>query len=197
MRSAFFASTLLAFLVPQTFAVIYITEPTASTVCSAGVPCNVRWNDDGQAPVLATIGACSVGLYVGSQQQQTFLQDISDNTLVANQSFVQWTPNASVGPNNSNYFVRFASLSYKDPNNPQYPYMSFSAKFTLNGMTGTFNSTVLSQISAAPSSTSASVSSTSAAATTTLSKATTSKATGSSTSTASSSAASSTQTSRC
>jgi len=149
MLSTFFAATLVASLAPQALATIFITEPVLSTTCTAGSVCNVRWNDDGNAPTLSTIGASSVGLYVGSVQQQTLLQDITDSIDVSTASSVQWTPDANVGSNGNFYFVRFSSLALKDTTNVNFPYQSFSAKFTLNGMTGTFNSTVQSQINGA------------------------------------------------
>lgn len=134
-------------LASQASAEIFITEPVASTQCAAGTPCNVRWNDDGAAPVLATIGRCRISLYTGGAQQQTFLQEISADLDVSTNSFVTYTPNASVGENGNMYFIRFESLALKQTANPAFPYQSFSAKFTLNGMTGKFSPEVGAQIS--------------------------------------------------
>jgi hypothetical protein len=40
------------------------------------------------------------------------------------------TIDTSIGEDGDYYFVRFTSLGLKDSKNPQYPYQSFSAKFT-------------------------------------------------------------------
>ncbi|KAG9047931.1 hypothetical protein FS837_001188 [Tulasnella sp. UAMH 9824] len=146
MRSFATAVLVAGALVSQTAATIYVTEPVASTICTAGTPCNIRWNDDGNAPVLATIGVCNIELCVGSQFQQTCLQTASQADVSTN-AYVTYLPNAAVGPNGSDYFIKFTSLNYKDAATPTVPYTSYSAKFTLNGMTGTFNATVQAQIS--------------------------------------------------
>lgn len=151
MRSFAAALLVAGALVSQTAATIYVTEPTASTICTAGTACNVRWNDDGNAPVLATIGVCSVDLYTGGVQQQTFLQNIGSVDVSTN-AYVTYLPDATVGSNGNMYFVKFTSLAFKDPANPTFPFTSYSAKFTLNGMTGTFNSTVQAQIDGVASS---------------------------------------------
>jgi hypothetical protein len=108
--------------------------------------------------------------------QQTPLQQIVPSVDVSTTSSVQFTPDASIGPNGNEYFVRFESISLKDAKAPQFPALAFSAKFTMAGMTGTFNATVQAQIdgqSTAPiggAPTSAAASSGGAAATTTGSK---------------------------
>ena len=47
-----------------------MTSPTASTTCAGGQTCTVNWQDDGQDPNLDAFGDASVGLYVGSVNQQ-------------------------------------------------------------------------------------------------------------------------------
>jgi hypothetical protein len=44
---------------------VQVTDPVASTVCHGGQSCDVAWVDDGQSPLLSSIGECTVGLYNG------------------------------------------------------------------------------------------------------------------------------------
>lgn len=145
MFSSIISAALVATLAaPQVLANLYITAPVASTTCAAGQPCQVAWNDDGTTPALGTIGACTVGLYVGSQQTQILLQNLGDVNVVQ-QATAVFTPDATVGGNSNLYFLRFTATNY---NVGQYPYEGFSAKFTLSGMTGTFNATEQSLMTA-------------------------------------------------
>jgi len=160
----------IAAVTPQAVAELFTTNPTATTVCNAGQSCAITWNDDGVAPALAAIGPCSIGLYAGSAQQQTILQLITASLDVSTTATVAFTPDATVGPDYNGYFIKFISLGLKNPVGSATPYEQFSAKFTLSGMTGTFNSTVQSEISGAsvpPTSTPGSTSSASKISTTT------------------------------
>ncbi|OCB89170.1 hypothetical protein A7U60_g3653 [Sanghuangporus baumii] len=174
---------LLVSLVASGMAKPFITSPVEGTVCSGGSTCNINWQEDNDAPLLAEFGDASVGLFVGSVSQQTMLQNISDSVNVATTASIAFTVDPSAGPDDSIYFIRFDSLTSR---NGTAPNQSFSAKFTLNGMSGTFNSTVQAQINAAAS---GAASSTSAATSSGLTSSSTSK-TASSTASASSAAAS-------
>jgi hypothetical protein len=135
---------------PQAFATIFITAPIATTTCQGGQMCTVTWKEDDArtAPLLADWGAASVGVYAGSVQQQTLLQEIQPSVNVAQNAAIQFTVNPAIGPNSNQYFIRFQSASVRDPANPTFPLQAFSAKFTLAGMSGQFNATVQAQISA-------------------------------------------------
>jgi len=176
----FFKSlAVLALATAPAFATVYLTSPTASSTFHGGQAATVSWQDDGQAPSLQDFGNAKVSVYVGNAQQQTSLQLIVDSVNVATTSSIQFTPNPSIGPNGNEYFIRIESLGFKDPKNPQFPALSFSAKFALDNMSGTFNQTVLAQIagqSTAPlaGQTSAAASSPSASASLTSSRASTS-----------------------
>ncbi|TFY63730.1 hypothetical protein EVG20_g6197 [Dentipellis fragilis] len=151
-----FSTALVAVLLassPVALGKIFTTAPVASTNWQAGQQFSVTWQDDGSAPNLQAFGLADVGLYAGSQSQQTLLQDIG-NVDVSTTNSVQFTPSASVGPNGASYFIRFTSVNLKDPNAPTFPAQAFSAIFTLSGMTGQFNASVQAQIagSAAPAS---------------------------------------------
>lgn len=146
----------LAAVVPLAQATVFITDPVATSTLAAGQQSTVTWQDDGTAPSLATFGLASIGLYVGTQSQQTLLQSIATNIDVSKVNSQTWAPSATVGPNFAGYFIRIQSNSAPNPNNTQFPAQAFSAKFTLTGMTGTFNSTVQAEISGAVSSAGAS-----------------------------------------
>lgn len=171
MFSSIFAVSFLAALAPQALATLYITAPVATTTCQAGQPCAVSWDDDGTQPTLSQIGACTVALYVGSQTTQIQLQALG-NVDVSTQATASFVPDASVGGNSPLYFLRFTSTVL---NEGAYPWEGFSAKFTLSGMTGTFNATEQSLMTAP---TSAIGSSTPAASTTSSGSAPASTSTG-------------------
>jgi len=137
----------VAALVSQAVATLYVTSPTASTTCTANQPCLLSWNDDGNLPPLSQIGSCSVGLYVGSQTNQFFLQALPD-VVVSQQASATFQVPPNVGGNSNLYFVRFTSHNLTEG---QYPWEGFSAKFTLTGMIGTFNDTELSAMTGATS----------------------------------------------
>lgn len=142
-----FLSTLVVLaLSASAFANVFITSPVASTTFTAGQPCTVTWQDDGQQPTLQAFGPAIVSIYAGNSQQQTLLQTITSSVNVATAQAVTFTPDPAIGPNGNQYFIRFQSISLKDATQIQYPALAFSAKFTMSGMTGTFNSTVQSEI---------------------------------------------------
>jgi len=141
MRAFISALAFVAAAIQHAYGAVYITAPVGSSKCNAGSNCPVSWNDDGQQPTLAQIGLCNVGLYVGSPQVQYLLQSIGSVT-VSEASNLQFTPDASVGANSDQYFVRFTSLNLNSTAAPMYPYEAFSSKFSITGMTGQFNSTI-------------------------------------------------------
>jgi len=134
-------------LASSVFATVFLTAPVASTTYSGGKPAVVTWQDSGSAPSLKDFGPAKISIYVGNAQQQTSLQTLNASVDVSLTNTINFTPDASIGPNSSEYFIRVESLSLKDPSQPQYPALAFSAKFTLDSMTGTFSADVQSQIS--------------------------------------------------
>jgi len=128
------------------FANVFITNPTSSTTFNGGKSATVSWQDDGKQPTLQAFGPAIVSIYAGNSQQQTLLQTITPSVDVSTTQSVVFTPDATIGPNGNEYFIRFQSISLKDATQTQYPALAFSAKFTMAGMTGTFNATVQSQI---------------------------------------------------
>jgi hypothetical protein len=135
------------------FAELSVTAPIGTTTCTGGQTCQVSWEDNHTGVSLAQQGNCTIALYTGGAQQQTFLQPIvSPNSVnVSTTASVEFTVDPTIGPNGSDYFIRFSSTSLANPTSAGNPYLSFSAKFTLAGMSGTFNQTVLNQIASASS----------------------------------------------
>jgi len=147
-----FASILTAALLAvPAFAAVSITEPVASTSWAAGVQQTIQWQDDGQTYNLTAFGLSEVGVWAGNQIQQTELQMIVASVDVSTTSSITFTPLATIGPDGDYYFIRFTSINMKQAANPMYPEEAFSAKFTLTGMTGTFNATVQAEVNAASS----------------------------------------------
>ncbi|GLB39818.1 putative ser-Thr-rich glycosyl-phosphatidyl-inositol-anchored membrane family protein [Lyophyllum shimeji] len=128
------------------FATVYVTSPTATASFTGGQQATISWQDDGKAPSLKDFGPAKVSIYAGNAQQQTLLQQIVASVDVGSTQAIQFTPDPSIGPNSSEYFIRFESLGLKDPAAPQYPALAFSAKFTMSGMTGQFSPAVQAQI---------------------------------------------------
>ncbi|EMD37069.1 hypothetical protein CERSUDRAFT_114965 [Gelatoporia subvermispora B] len=141
------AFLLLAAFAQSAFATIYITSPVATTSWAAGQQQNVNWQDDGTSPSLSAFGPASVGIYIGTVNQQTLVQEIVSNVDVSTTSSIAFTPDQTMGSNGDMYFIRFQSLSATD-STTGYPLEAFSSKFTLTGMTGQFNATEEAEINA-------------------------------------------------
>lgn len=142
-----FKSLIVSFaLAASVLANVYITSPTADTTWTGGQEATIDWQDDGSSPSLASFGLAKFSIYVGNANQQTSLQLISGNVSVANVSSLTFTPSPTIGPDSNEYFIRVESLNLKDASNSQYPALAFSAKFTLAGMSGTFNSSLQAEI---------------------------------------------------
>ncbi|KAG2103395.1 uncharacterized protein F5147DRAFT_278342 [Suillus discolor] len=142
-----FSKAVISFaLAGSALANVFITSPVASTTFTAGQQAIVNWQDDGLSPNLTSFGASLIGIYTGNANQQTLLQTISSSVDVSTTSSINFTPDGTIGPDSDEYFVRFTSINLKDATNSQFPAEAFSAKFTMTGMTGTFNTTVQDEI---------------------------------------------------
>lgn len=133
-------------LAASALANVFVTSPVATTTFTAGQQATITWQDDGTTPNLTSFGPSLIGIYTGNANQQTLLQTVNPSVDVSTTSSVSFTPDGTIGPDSSEYFVRFTSISLKDATNSQYPAEAFSAKFTMTGMTGTFNSTIQDEI---------------------------------------------------
>ena len=63
-----------------------------TTVCHGGQPCPVQWLDDGEEPLLATMGACYVSLYAGNEARLYVHNQFSTWTNVAQKLIQQIEP---------------------------------------------------------------------------------------------------------
>jgi len=131
-------------LVSVAFATVYVTAPVASTSYHAGQSAVVSWIDDTHTPLLAQFGPASISIYVGNAHQQTSLQVLNSSVDVSKVSTINFIPDATICPNGNEYFIRFESLGLKD--SAGFPVESFSALFTLTGMTGSFSSSIQAEI---------------------------------------------------
>ncbi|KAI5994346.1 hypothetical protein EDD15DRAFT_791774 [Pisolithus albus] len=118
----------IALLVSSLFATahasIYVTNPVQSTVCTGGQSCQVQWVDNGESPLLSSLGTCDVALYTG---EFVLAQALNPIDVSASSSF-SFAPNPSAGPDGQ-YYIVFSNQALN--------YYGYSASFTLSGMTGT------------------------------------------------------------
>jgi hypothetical protein len=121
-----FPLSLLALAAPA-LATIYTISPVTSTVSTGGQALHVQWTDDGATPSLSEIGAASINLCVGSQTNQTCVQELGASVDVSKATYVNATIDPSVGENGDFYFIRYTSIAFRDG---AYPYQQFSARFT-------------------------------------------------------------------
>jgi len=124
---------------------VFITDPTATSTINGGDKYTIKWMDDGKSPKLEDFGMAKISIYVGNAKQQTSLQ-LAGNVDVSKEQSLEFTPDPSIGPNGSEYFIRVESVNLKDAAAPQFPALAFSAKFTMSGMTGKFSDDILKQI---------------------------------------------------
>lgn len=138
----------VAALAAQVFASPFITFPVVGSSIPGGSEATITWieGSSSTAPSLKDFGPSKISIYAGNAQQQTSLQLIDESLDVSKESSVKFTVDKSIGPDSDQYFIRIESLAFKDPAQPQYPALSFSAKFRLTGMTGAFSSAVQAQI---------------------------------------------------
>jgi hypothetical protein len=141
-----FSKALVFFsLISVAFATVYVTAPVATTTYQAGKNASVNWMDNNVPPTLAQFGLSKISIYVGNAKQQTSLQLLNPGIDVSQASSINFIPDPTIGPDGSEYFIRFESLKFK-VNGTQDPAEAFSALFTLSGMTGTFASSVQLEI---------------------------------------------------
>ncbi|UZJ57171.1 hypothetical protein CBS101457_006491 [Exobasidium rhododendri] len=117
-----------------------LTAPVASTTTIGGSSLKLKWSDNGVAPELSSAwGGVNIFLAAGGESTQYKLQQLASNisTKTTHGSYIV---DQSIGPDGQYYFIRMEGT---ETNSSGIPAMSFSARFTLTGMTGTFNSTVL------------------------------------------------------
>ncbi|KIL55987.1 hypothetical protein M378DRAFT_173094 [Amanita muscaria Koide BX008] len=110
-------------------AAIYVTEPSAGSSCHGGQTCSISWLDDGQAPLLSSIGVTRVALYTGELQLVQTLQPVD----VSSAHTLTFTPDPKAGPNSGSYYIAFIPAS-------DSAYRGYSPWFSLDNMSGSFAS---------------------------------------------------------
>ncbi|EMD37041.1 hypothetical protein CERSUDRAFT_114942 [Gelatoporia subvermispora B] len=122
-------------------ATIFVTSPASDGTCQGGSSCTVEWEDNGEAPLLSTIGPCFVGLYNGNH---VLIQQI-DPVNVASVHSLTFTPDPQAGPNGGGYYVNFTTVN--PIGSPAAHYTQYSPDFKLDAMDGSFSSPVASDTS--------------------------------------------------
>ncbi|GAA5963847.1 hypothetical protein JCM21900_004425 [Sporobolomyces salmonicolor] len=139
----------------------YLVKPTASDSFNSGKQFTVTWIDNNNAPTSEAFGPSTLYIATGSSTQHTNLATLGHVASPSNTTEVKITVDASWGPDSDLYFMLLQSDSGVDSTG--IPLQSFSARFSLTKMTGTFSSAVLAQISGISSGAPVSTSSTVAA----------------------------------
>ncbi|KAF7352163.1 hypothetical protein MVEN_01179500 [Mycena venus] len=116
----------------------FFTTPSATVGFTGGQPANITWTLV-DFPGLPTFGNAKATVSSASPLLNSTLQLISDNVDI-NTLFLPFTPDPSIGPNGRYYFIVFESLN----DNSSFRIESFSPAFTLSGMTGSFNMSIVS-----------------------------------------------------
>jgi Ser-Thr-rich glycosyl-phosphatidyl-inositol-anchored membrane family len=113
----------------------------SSTTGSGGKKLDIEWQDDGKAPLVtgADWGRIDIFLATGSVNTQFKLAQLASNLSPSTSSYSATIP-ANAGPSGKQYFLRFEGS--RTDNKTGYPIMAFSARFQLNGMSGSFNSSI-------------------------------------------------------
>ncbi|KAI0088258.1 hypothetical protein BDY19DRAFT_949955 [Irpex rosettiformis] len=139
----FTAIVTLALLAPSALANLAFTQPVATSSWAPGQNVNIVWQDDSNSPKLTDLGTGSFGIFVGGTTTQAQLVHITDSVNVATTSQINFQVPDGFGPSYTGYFVRFTSDSCVDKSTSlNFPCEAFSAKFAINNLSGSFNSTI-------------------------------------------------------
>lgn len=132
----------LAVSLQLTSATPAFTSPVASTSATGGGKLHIKWNDNGKSPQYdaKNWGNSTIFLAAGSQNVQYKLQTLASNVSPSRHGG-SYTIDKTIGPSGKYYFIRMEGSQKDSSGNPV---MAFSARFELKGMSGQFNSTVLS-----------------------------------------------------
>ncbi|KAN0062275.1 hypothetical protein ACQY0O_005456 [Thecaphora frezii] len=137
--------TMVALAAGSAMATVVVTLPVASTTGSGGERLEVQWKDDGTAPKAADWGSLNIFLCTGSHDVQYRLQELG-TAVSTDKTDGKYKIDPTVGPNGGYYFIRFEGTQ---PGADGKAPMAFSARFTLDNMSGNFNQTVMDQVNGA------------------------------------------------
>ncbi|CAD6505892.1 BgTH12-06824 [Blumeria graminis f. sp. triticale] len=119
-----------------------ITSPAAGTSLPGGVAFTITWIDSGDAPALADLTSYQIFLYTGSNSNPQQIYEIGQGAFSAGNSITANVPVTIGGSTENAYFLSLVSTAAAGKT-----ITSFSSRFTLTGMTGTFSPTVISELS--------------------------------------------------
>ncbi|KAF8861347.1 beta-1,6-glucan boisynthesis protein-like protein [Acephala macrosclerotiorum] len=123
--------------VPLAFAYPEFTVPAAGASVPGGTAFSVTWEDSGDAPSLADLTTYTLFLFSGSNASPQQLYSLSQGTI-ATASTVSVTVPVNTGGNGTNaYFLGMLSVASAGGT-----IWTYSSRFTLTGMTGSFSATV-------------------------------------------------------
>ncbi|EEB94889.1 hypothetical protein MPER_06226 [Moniliophthora perniciosa FA553] len=75
-------------------AALYVIKPSDGSTCHAGEECTVQWVDNGESPLLSTIGVTTIGLYTANMQLVQSIAAVD----VSRQQSLTFTPIPEAGP---------------------------------------------------------------------------------------------------
>jgi len=135
-----YAVLLLATYTPLAFAIPKITIPATATTVTAGKPFTITWVDDGATPNLANLLTYQIFLYSGGDGAPSQLFNLVTNGAFSTGSSVQGLPiPATIGAAApGKYFIGIRAVAKAGGT-----ITTFSERFTITGMTGTFSAAVL------------------------------------------------------
>ncbi|TVY92983.1 Cell wall synthesis protein [Lachnellula willkommii] len=133
------ALVFLATLAPLASAVPVFSSPAAAASVPGGTSFTVEWKDDGSAPALADLSTYQLFLYSGSGTSPTQLYAAASNGVYTTGNSVAVTVPVGVGGSTTNaYFFGLMSTATAGGTITTY-----SSRFTLTGMSGTFPAAVI------------------------------------------------------
>lgn len=128
----------LAAVLPLVYADVKFTAPAAGASVPGGTAFTVTWADTGDAPALADLSSYTLFLFSGSNAAPAQLYQLSASTFAAAGKSVSVTvPVATGGLGTNAYFLGMLSVATAGGT-----VWNYSDRFTLTGMTGTFDPTV-------------------------------------------------------
>jgi len=133
------ALVFLATLSPLASAVPVFTSPAAAAPVPGGTSFTVEWKDDGNPPALADLQGYQLFLYSGSGSDPQQLYAAASNGVFSSGNSVAVTVPVGVGGSTTNaYFFGLMSTATAGGTITTY-----SSRFTLTGMSGTFDPAVV------------------------------------------------------
>ncbi|KAI1006184.1 hypothetical protein K3495_g2038 [Podosphaera aphanis] len=132
---------------PLVFAYPKITTPTAGSSIPGGTAFTVTWVDSGDAPAIADLTTYQLFLYSGGNANPQQLYSIANGAFSTGNSILATVPLTIGGSTPNAYFIGLVSTATAGGT-----VTSFSDRFTMIGMTGTFSAAVTTDLAKVTSS---------------------------------------------